>query len=446
MKLRVYLPLLLVGLLWSSMISAQDKEGYGDDPQQCKIKLSTYTEFFNQKNYTDAMDAWRWCFTNCPASTKNIYIHGTTIIEYYINEQTDDAVREIYIDTLLMVYDNRIKHFNQEGLVLGRKGLSLLKYRPNEIQQAYDIFEKSYTLSGDKTEYFALKYYMNTAVILFGSEKLTKEQILEIYSNVSDAINVQINNYEIAGKAKKKAKCEKTAIEIEQLFVNSGAADCTAIINLFGPKFEKNPTDLDLAKKIISLLDRGKSDECQLSDLYMNTAVVVYTAEATSTSAHSIAQSYFKRGENENAEKYYNEAIALEEDNLKKADMYYELGLLYYSNFKNYPKARTAARGAIASDPEYGKAYMLIGRIYAAGGRCGKTAFEKKSLNWLIVDQFVRAKSIDPSLAPEANQLIGRYSASFPTQEEGFWIDVLEGQKVTIGCWVNETTTVRFIK
>jgi len=123
--------------------------------------------------------------------------------------------------------------------------------------------------------------------------------------------------------------------------------------------------------------------------------------------------------------------------------------LLYYNNLNNYVKSRQCARNALAIDPNYAKAYLLIGRVYAAGARgCGETSFEKKSVNWLIVDQFVKAKSVtsDPEIIQEANELIGRYSGGFPTQEEGFWDNISEGQTVTIGCWVNESTTVRYIK
>ncbi|PLX06788.1 MAG: hypothetical protein C0596_13875 [Marinilabiliales bacterium] len=386
------------------------------------------------------MPAWRWCFVNCPEATKNIYIHGTKIIELFIDNAADDATKEAYVDTLMMVYDNRITYFGQEGLVLGRKGVSMLKYRSNDIQAAYDVFARSFELQGDKTEYFVLQYYMNTAVVIFGNEKLTKEDVVEIYSRVSDVINAQINN----AADSKKPKLEQTAAEIEKLFVNSGAADCEAIINLFGPKFEADPENLEMAKKIVGLLDRGKSDECQLSDLYMNAAVLVYTNEKSSTSAHSIAQGYFKRDDGANAEKYYKEAIELEEDALKKADMYYELGLLYYGTLRNYPAARNAARGAIGENPNHGKAYILIGKVYAASG-CGETAFEKKSVNWLIVDQFIKAKSVtdDEDVIQDANQLIGRYSSKFPTLEEVFWLNLSEGQTVTIGCWINETTTIR---
>lgn len=439
MKFKVFLPVLLIGLMMSTASFAQDVSKYGDDPETCGIKLSTYTEFFNQGNYKDAMPAWRWCFVNCPEATKNIYIHGTTIVEFFIDNASDDAVREAYIDTLLMVYDNRIKYFNQEGIVLGRKGLSMLKYRPNDIQGAYDVFERSFELLGNSTEYFALRYYMNTAAVLFGSEVLTKENVVEIYSKVSDAINYQVEN---AAEGPKKEKLVEAAADIEQLFVNSGAADCAAIISLFGPKLEESPEDVELAKKIVNLLDRGTGDECQLDDLYMKAAVVVYQSEKNSSSAHSIAQGYFKRGDGANAEKYYKEAIELEEVDSKKADMYYELGLLYYNILKNYPASRSAARSALAIDPNYGKAYMLIGRLYAATS-CGETAFEKKSVNWLIVDQFIKAKSVDPSVADEANELIGRYSSRFPTLEEVFWLNFSEGQTVTIGCWINESTTIR---
>jgi tetratricopeptide (TPR) repeat protein len=358
MKMKVFFPVLVIGMLINTALFAQDNS-YGVDPETCRINLSTYTEFFNQKNYKDAMPAWRWCFINCPASTKNIYIHGTTIVEYFIGVQTDEVAKQAYIDTLMMVYDNRITYFNQKALVLGRKGNSMLKYRPEQVKEAHDVLEESFNLGGNDTEYFVIGFYMNTTVVLFTKGELTKEQVVDTYTKLSDALNYQIAN---EANEDKKAKIVEAAKTVEELFVNSGAADCEAIISLFTPKVAAAPDDVELAKKVVYLLDRGKSDDCKLSDLYMKCAVTVYKAEKSASSAHSIAQSYFRRGEGENAEKFYEEAISLETDASKKADMYYELGLLYFSNFKNYVKARTAARGALANNPNYGKAYILIGK------------------------------------------------------------------------------------
>ena len=89
MKTNVFLTRILLTVMLSNSLIAQEGN-FGDDPENCRVNLSTYTEFFNQKNYTDAMPAWRWCFVNCPEATRNIYIHGTTIIENFIADQTDE--------------------------------------------------------------------------------------------------------------------------------------------------------------------------------------------------------------------------------------------------------------------------------------------------------------------------------------------------------------------
>lgn len=411
--------------------------------ENCKVFLSTYTEFYNQKNYKDAYSSWKWCFDNCENISKNLYIQGPAIMENVIATR-EGASREAAIDTLLMIYDKRIQLYGQEGKYLGVKAVNLYKYRPNNQAEAFDMLAKAFELTGNATDYNVLKLYMVVALNRYNNGDITKEQMVNIYSSISDVLADQIAK-EV--KEDKKAKITNTAEQVEELFVNSSAADCKSIIEVFAPKFEADTANIELAKKIISLLRKGNSDECKLSDLYMRAAVAVYQNEKSSSAAHAIGQAYFKRDEADKAEQYYNEAISLEEDNAKKADMYYELGLLYFTNMNSYAKARQAARNAIASDGTCGKAYMLIGRVYAAGGKdCGETQFEKKSLYWLLVDYFQKAKAADPELAEEANQLIGRYSAHFPSEQDAFWIDMKAGQTITIGCWINETTVARFVK
>lgn len=442
MRHKILLTVLMLLAYLANPVFCQ--ENYGSDPETCKTNLSIYTEYVNQKNYHDALPAWRWCFNNCPGATRNIYIHGNAIIEYYIAQTQDPAKKEAYIDTLMMIYDRRIEYFGQREIQLGRKAVALLKYRPNSLEEAKKMLDETFNLAGNNTEYFVLGVYFNTAVALLNSGKIEKTEVVDLYSKVSEALAYQLAN---ETKESLKPKIQEVINTVEELFVNSPAADCATIIALFDPKFAKSPTDIELAKKIIALLDRGRSDECKLSDLYLKAAELLFNNEKSATSALSLAQSYFKRGENSKAENFYLEAISLETDNIRKADMNYELALLYFANLKNYPKSRQYARNAIALNPNYGKAYLLIGRCYAAGsGGCGENAFEQKAVNWVIVDQFIKAKNVDPSVADDANELIGRYSSRFPTQEEGFWYNITEGQSYTVGCWIGETTTVRYIK
>ena len=443
MKTRVLLLMVVAGMLVSAGAFAQD-----GGPDDFTVHMSTYTEFYNQKNYRDAYPTWRWCFDNCDdkvaeKTTKNVFIQGPTILENIIANREGEA-REAAIDTLLMIYDKRIALYGQEGTHLGSKAIMLNKYRPQNYVEVYNLISRTFEVAGNSTAYGVLKLYMIVAMNRYNKEEITKDEMVNIYSSISDALASQIEN---EAKEDKKAKIEDAAKAVEDLFVNSSAADCKSIIDVFSPKFEADPTNVELAKKIVNLLRKGNSDECKLSDLYMRAAIVMYENEKSSSAAHAIGQAYFKRGESGKAEQYYNEAISLEEVGSKKADMYYELGLLYFTSMNNYAKARQAARNALSADPSCGKAYILIGKVYAAGGKdCGEDAFQKKCLYWLVVDQFQKAKNVDSSVASEANQLIARYSEHFPSSQDAFWADMKEGQTVTIGCWINETTTARFIK
>ena len=429
-----------MSILISGASFAQDGD-MGENPEMCRINLSTYTEFFNQGNMKDAMTSWRWCYHNCPASTRNIYIHGVNIMEYFIENAKDETIKQAYIDTLMMVYDNRIKYFKQESMVLGRKGITLLKHRPNELVEAYNIFKKSFEIGGNDTEFHVLGYYYNIAVVLFSNNFINAEEVVKLYSDLTDALDFQIINSTDTGRTDRIVAVKE---RIEELFVNSGAADCPAIIKLFGPMLKADPENHELAKKIVNLLDRGKTDDCQLDDLYLTAAVVVYNNEKTARSAHSIAQGFFKRNEPIKAEKYYLEAIEMETDNIRKADLHYELALLYFSQLNQYQRARNSARNATNHNPNHGRAYILIGRAYAAGGSgCGETTLEKKALWWVVVDQFIKARNVDSSVSPQANELISRYTQHFPTSEEIFWENYDIGQSFTVGCWINETTTIR---
>lgn len=435
--MKVISLLLVFGLMLSTGMFAQDAT------QDCSVNLSTYTEFYNQKNYKDAYPEWKICFDNCPSLSKNIYIQGPAILENVIASR-EGAARQAAIDTLLLIYDKRIELYGQEGKFLGTKAIYMNKYRPENYVEVYNTLSRAYELTGNATDYNVLKLYMLVAINRFNKEEISKDVIVDIYSSISDILAEQV---EKEAKEDKKKKISDAAATVEELFVNSSAADCKSIISAFEPKFEADPTNVELAKKIVNLLRKGNSDECKLSDLYMRAAVLVYENEKSSSAAHAIGQAYFKRGESAKAEQYYNEAISLEENNEKKADMYYELGLLYFTGMNNYSKARQAARQALSVDPNYGKAYLLIGRVYAAGGKgCGNDAFENKWVYWVVVDQFQKAKSVDPSVAEEANKLIGTYSAYFPKESDAFWADMKAGQTVTVGCWINETTTVRFLK
>ncbi|MFW6327855.1 MAG: hypothetical protein ACOC2F_06030, partial [Bacteroidota bacterium] len=68
----------------------------------------------------------------------------------------------------------------------------------------------------------------------------------------------------------------------------------------------------------------------------------------------------------------------------------------------------------------------------------------KSAVYWAAVDKYIKAQNVDPSMAEEANQRISQYSRYFPDKEDAFFYDYTVGKSYTVGCWINETTSVRF--
>ena len=65
--------------------------------------------------------------------------------------------------------------------------------------------------------------------------------------------------------------------------------------------------------------------------------------------------------------------------------------------------------------PNWGQPYMLIGDMYASSSSsCGSDAWEKQIAVLAALDKYAYAKSIDSSVAEDANSKIARYSSYKP--------------------------------
>ena len=131
-----------------------------------------------------------------------------------------------------------------------------------------------------------------------------------------------------------------------------------------------------------------------------------------------------------------------------KAECQFKIAQIYYKDLKNFPRAKQYVRKSLDLNSNSGKAYFLLGMIYAAAKNVyPDDAVLSKTTYWAAVDQFIKAKQVDPSLAEGANEMIATYSKYFPTKEEIFFHKDLNGKtSFTIGSWIGETTAVREAK
>jgi len=420
---------------------------------ECAMNISLYSEFYKQKNYNDAVKAWRGVFDNCPKASKNTFIKGATIYKNLIVKEKNPTRKQELIDTLMLIYDRRIETFGDKGKVLSYKGADLYTFRGDKVsQEVYDILKEAITLEGKKSKAAVVTIYMQVAVNLYKEAKLDGSQIVDDYTLCVDVLD-KAKEYnkklvEKGGKYQKRGEKEleniKTTYEnVDNLFSESGAANCDALIAIFEPKCKENHDNIDFIKKVNRILSKNG---CTDNDLFARSAEREYALEPSPEAAHNLARLFLKREEFTKAEKYYKEASETQQDSEKKMLYYYEWSQLAFAQ-ENFPKVRTLSNKVLAIDPNYGKAYIMIGKAYAASQKMkiGKEVPEHNAVYWVAVDAFYKAKSVDPSVAEEANKLIATYSKYFPKYEEWFMaVGTKEGESYTVGGWINKTTKVRF--
>ena len=159
----------------------------------------------------------------------------------------------------------------------------------------------------------------------------------------------------------------------------------------------------------------------------------------------------FQAGNFEKGMQHYQNALEdATETNENKADVAYKMAVYLYGTKKQKSKARTYARKAISYRSNWALPYVLIGEMYASSGKdCGKgTGFESQRTVWVAIDKWRKAISVELGSegAKRAQRFINKYTQYMPSQEQCFMRSLKKGQGYTVGCWINERTTIRYVK
>lgn len=428
--------ILLIILLGTGYNYAQEDDKFGSDPKTCKMNLSLYKEFVRQKNYVDALEGWRVVFDTCPKATKSIYLDGAKIYKDAIKRNKDEALKDVYLDTLMLIYERRIENFNQRESVKGRQGFDLYKYRRSDYETAYGYMKIS--VDASKATSSVLQSYMQVTLKMYKEEKINPGAVVDNFSLCSKQIGDIISAEKDTNKI---AKYKIIESNIEGLFIKSGAANCEVLTTYYTPKLDADAENVELLKTITRFLAMNK---CTDSDLFMKASEALYPIEPSAQAAYNIALLSRKSKNYSKSIEYYKKAIEKEEDKELKSKYTFELARVYYIQ-SQYANARTYALKAASLKSRWGDPYLLIAKSYAASAKtCGADKFEQNAVYWVAVDKLNTAKSIDPSVSAEANKLIASYKSGFPNKEEAFFKGINEGDAYTVKCWINESTKARF--
>jgi tetratricopeptide (TPR) repeat protein len=329
------------------------------------------------------------------------------------------------------MYDLRIQYFNEKNEVLNRKAYDAYKYwkdRKDKYQELYELFVETFELNNNEVFDNNLVAYLDAVRRhkLTGGD-ISDEQVIEIYFQIGEIIDYKIAN---GGKAE---RLERYKDNLDKILVATVNVDCAFVEKNLCPKMSSNPDDIKLAQKVFQLLLTGK---CSDSPCFVESAKIVYAKEPAIGLATVIAKKEASEGNMDEAVKYYEEGLSLTEDNLRKAEIYQDMANLFLAR-GNKVKARQYARESLREDPSNKEVWNVIGNAYMNSYedcRKGESRVEDRGVFLAAYEAYRRAGN---------SQGMSNAEQQFPSSEEIFTETKEEGQTMNVGCWINETVTIR---
>ena len=472
MKIKMNTSKFLFYLILSTPFFQLHSQNVSDD---CREKLSIFAESAKIKNYKAAYEPWMSVRTNCPTYSLATFQYGELILKDFIKNSSNDEEKEKYITDLLKLYDEWAANFpkrnigertsvNQIGKIYSSKGQAMVDNNFEDKLKIYKTFEYAYnndvkSFSSPKS----LAYYFQTAYDLYkiGNSEVSLEVLFNKYEELTEKF--ESLRIDIAKKVDAILKKEASGVALtskdarnKRIYdTNSNAvgaylklidqniakeATCDILIPLYSKSFQKNKNNpLWLNRAARRLLVK----ECDDS-LFVTLVEQLHYLEPSANSAYYLGILNDKKGNFNEALKYYQESVTLETDNYKKANTLYRIAVKLKSSGRK-TSSRNYAERALGFQPSLGKAYLLIASLYASSANsCGNSQFNKRAVYWLAAQTAQKAARVDASIRKTANNFMASYNGRAPSKTDIF-TDGSQGQRVTFSCWIRRSVKVPYL-
>ncbi len=461
--------------------SFNDRIGHGQDSIDVINNFSLYREAFKGQNYREAYDAWKVVIEKAPLAQIRIYQDGAVICENLLQKETDPAKKEEVFNTLMNMHDLRVKNLDDlnsfatsktrttKGNILCRKAYDYYCFAPKkDNEEAYRIFHSGIDDLGQNVDAYVLYYFIECSYNRFLANKdddKIRSEFINDYMNCNDICDRLLDeaksypaqvipaNPESADSTEWEERVvlspeaekiimnyQPTQDKCNELFVQSGAANCEDLTRIYETKVEGAKGNLEELNNILKIL---QNFDCDKSELYYKAADYAYELNKTPSAALGKASKLLKEGDSSGAMKYLQEAIELETDPVKKGKTAFTIASVLYSKGR-IGEARQYCNTALKYTPSLGKAYLLIAncivRSAPAASQDSKAMLQRSYYYCLATDKCLRAIQVDPSCSGAANRQIANYKNGYYPKSEAFFAGVKAGQTVTV---MGESTKLR---
>jgi tetratricopeptide (TPR) repeat protein len=464
--------ILLVLFAFSAFFANAQNWGSNDaDSIRCFENYNNFGQLCNGKDYLQAYEPWMIVYTTCPQASEVVYKFAPKIFDAKIKAEQDPAKKAELIAALMKMYDDWNTYYpGSEAKVLGQKANDYYDYYPEDAYTAYQMFNAALDVNPGDIQPLYLNNYFNAVIALYKVDTLDSEGLLNAYGAVGEAIEMQTDNWnrEITSLTEKDtlgtiSSREKRVLDIDKRLLEQSTKLMTNIERGLAPlltcdrlgliynqeNFDKHLGDAAWLRRAEKMLSKERTDtagttDCTDNPIYYLVAQSLYDLEPSAQAARSMGVLSIKNEKYDDAVKYFTDAIAQEADPLKKAKDYLKLAAIHLKT-GNLAAAKSDCSAAVRNNENSGDAYLMWANVYAAAaGSCGNNVFEKNAVYWAAIDKAARAKQVDPSVAGRSDKLVSKLRPGIPDKSISFQFGKKEGDRYTIGCWINETITVRF--
>ena len=412
--------------------------------QQMMEPVSLYQDAIGQFKATkdtrwleEAYPYWKQVVANCPKQSKNLYNNGTNIMKVKISKAKDKAERDTLIEELMNMYDIRIATYGEAAKYTAKKALDLEELLKEEGLTRYYALYHEAVQKGELEAGYLVKY-MEATINYVRAGHAEPTLVVDNYDVASEMLEDELQKY--VDDSVKSATIRGYIAGVEAAF--SPYATCDQLVTIYSKKFEADPENVDLLKKITNIMSKKG---CTDQSLFFSATENLYRLEPTPSTALNMGQMCLQKKQYAKAIEYLSDAVKGVTTQKDKYKAYLFLGHAY-NGHKSYSAARTAYNNAAEADRTKGEPYRFIASLYASSASSASDDnINGRSAYWAAVDKLVKSKSVDSSEenVNACNAMISRYSAHFPKQADAFMAGLQNGQRMTVPGWIGESTTVR---
>ncbi len=439
-------------LVSTNMVTAQAE--CNTNPPQGLSPLQAYSIFqsnYKGKDYSFALDYGRWMICAKPLTIESYkgfnlstqYDKFVKIYQALAEEQNDPTIKAAYLDTALTLFDDKMELFGEEQSEAfeihqqkGRFYLQNYTHIDNGLSKAYAEFQTMFDLNPKRATESANGYYVKVVLddLVSKGEKDAAQAVIDKatpFANPAIEEFLQKKQKEILGSPEEQ-------------------------IAFFNCSEEPGKGGLADEPENIEILEACKGAYKQLDDLsnMARLSRTLHDLQPTFQSASDLGDIEKGNARYSSALTFYKQALTLAETEEDKLSLYLDLSDVSIS-LGQLKDAKGYAQQAIKANPNFGRAYIEMARIYGAViSKCTedrKLEATDKVVYWVVIDYLNLAKRKDPSVANTVNSQLSTYEAVTPTAEDKFLkLNYKDGEKIKIDgslmpCYsiVNETTTAR---